>query len=79
MFLLPLGFSLLFSILLCVHVVRTGREMYWLWIILMFQPIGGAVYFFLNVVPDIFGGATAQKVSRAARAWAPGTPATRTR
>jgi len=39
----------------------------WLWIILMFQPIGGAVYFFLNIVPDIFGGTTARRVSAAAR------------
>jgi Ca2+-binding RTX toxin-like protein len=42
------GLSLLFSILLCVHVVRTGREMFWLFIILIFQPIGGLVYFVAN-------------------------------
>ena len=59
--------SLVIAVLLCWHAVRTGRDSFWLWIILMFQPIGGAVYFFLNVVPDIFGGATAQKVSRVAR------------
>jgi hypothetical protein len=59
--------SLVIAVLLCWHAVKTGRDSFWLWIILMFQPIGGAVYFFLNIVPDIFGGATAQKVSRAAR------------
>jgi hypothetical protein len=59
--------SLAIAVLLCWHAVRTGRDSFWLWIILMFQPIGGAVYFFLNVVPDIFGGTTAQKVGRAAR------------
>src|SRR5579859_7278197 len=59
--------SLVVAVLLCWHAVKTGRDSFWLWIILMFQPIGGAVYFFLNVVPDIFGGTTAQKVSRAAR------------
>ena len=59
--------SLIIAVLLCWHAMRTGRDSFWLWIILMFQPIGGAVYFFLNVVPDIFGGTTAQKVSRAAR------------
>jgi hypothetical protein len=59
--------SLVIAVLLCWHAVKTGRDSFWLWIILMFQPIGGAVYFFLNVVPDIFGGSTAQKVSRAAR------------
>ena len=62
-FLLSLGIA----ILLCWHAVKTGRDSFWLWIIIMFQPLGGLVYFALNIVPDIFGGTTAQKVSRAAR------------
>ena len=62
-----LGLSLLFSVLLAVHVVRTGRAMYWLWIILMFQPLGGVVYLITNVLPDVFGGTTARRISRAAR------------
>ncbi len=59
--------SLVFAILLCWHAVKTGRDSMWLWIILMFQPIGGLVYVALNIVPDVFGGRTAQKISRAAR------------
>lgn len=59
--------SLAIAVLLCWHALRTGRDTFWLWIILMFQPLGGAVYFFLNVVPDIFGGAAAQQATRAAR------------
>ena len=62
-----LGLSLVFSILLCVHVVRTGREMYWLMIILMFQPLGGVVYAIINVLPDLTGGSTARRITRAAR------------
>ncbi len=61
------GLSLLFSILLCVHVVRTGREMYWLLIILMFQPIGGIVYGVAILLPAFLGGSTARKLSHAAR------------
>lgn len=66
---IPLGFllSLVIAVLLCWHAMKTGRDTMWLWIILMFQPIGGAVYFFLNIVPDIFGGTTARRVSAAAR------------
>lgn len=67
---MPLGLlalSLLFSILLAVHVVRTGRETYWLFIILMFQPLGGVVYAIVHVLPDIFGGSAARKITRAAR------------
>jgi hypothetical protein len=66
--LLPIGLaSLVFSILLCVHVVRSGREMYWLWIILMFQPIGGLVYAVAIVAPEMLGGRTARRVGQAAR------------
>jgi hypothetical protein len=62
-----IGLSLAFSVALCVHVVRTGREMYWLFIILAFQPLGGVVYALINVLPDIFGGSTARQFSKAAR------------
>ena len=61
------GLSLVFSILLCVHVVRTGQQMYWLWIILAFQPLGGLVYFVAVMLPDIMGGSTARQLTRAAR------------
>jgi hypothetical protein len=59
--------SLIMSILLCWHAVKTGRNSMWLMIILMTQPIGGLVYIALNILPDLFGGRTAQRVSRAAR------------
>ena len=62
-----LGLSLIFSILLCVHAVRSGKEMYWLWIILMFQPIGGLVYFVAILLPSLTGGPTARKAREAAR------------
>jgi hypothetical protein len=65
---LPLfGLSLLFSVLLCVHVVRTGREMYWLMIILMLQPIGGLVYFVAILVPSLAKAPAARKAGEKAR------------
>ena len=62
-----LGLSLLFSIALCVHVVRTGQQMYWLMIILLFQPLGGLVYLIAIVAPEFLGGAKAQKARQVAR------------
>lgn len=59
--------SLLFAIALAVHVVRTGRELYWVWIILIFQPLGGLVYFAAIVLPDLFGGRTVRRIGRSAR------------
>jgi len=66
--LLLLGLSLLISIALAVHVVRTGRELFWLWIILIFQPIGGLVYFLAIMLPEMSRGAGAQRLGASARA-----------
>lgn len=59
--------SLIFSILLCVHVVRTHREIYWILIILLFQPLGGLVYALAIILPEMLGGRTARRVGAAAR------------
>lgn len=61
------GVSVVFSILMCVHVYRTGRELYWMFIILVIQPFGGIVYFLLNVLPEIMGGSTARRIGQQAR------------
>lgn len=61
------GLSLIFSIGLCVHAVRTGQNYFWLWIILLFQPLGGVVYLVAVVLPGIMGGPTVRKAGEAAR------------
>ena len=61
------GLSLIFSIGLCVHAVRTGQNYFWLWIILLFQPLGGIVYLVAIVLPSIMGGPTVRKAGQAAR------------
>jgi hypothetical protein len=65
--LLGAGLFVALSIALCVHVVRTGREMYWLMIILFFMPIGGLVYFVAIMLPALLKGPALQKAGRAAR------------
>ena len=61
------GLSLLFSIVLCVHVVRTNQAMYWLMIILMLQPIGGIVYLVAIVLPSMAGSTAARRMAQGAR------------
>lgn len=62
------GLSLIFSVGLCVHAVRTGQNYFWLWIILLFQPLGGVVYLVAIVLPSIMGGPTVRMAGQAARA-----------
>jgi len=62
------GLSLVFSVALCVHAVRTGQSMYWLMIILLLQPLGGLVYLIAIVLPGMAGGPTARRLGQGARA-----------
>ncbi len=61
------GLSLIFSIILCVHAVRTNQNMYWLWIILVI-PFGNIVYLVAIVLPSMLGGTTARRMGAATRA-----------
>ncbi len=46
-------FEILIKIFFAVHVVRTGRDRYWLWVIILFPGIGPLVYFIAEYVPDL--------------------------
>lgn len=61
------GLSLLISILLCVHVVRTNQQLYWLFVILFLPPLGGIVYLVAIFLPDVLGGTRAKRLGMAAR------------
>lgn len=55
------------SLLCGIHAVRSGREMYWLWIFIIAPLLGPAFYFFAVLVPEWMGGRTARNVGKAAR------------
>jgi hypothetical protein len=61
------GLSLIVTVLLCVHVVRTNQPIYWLFIILLLPSIGSLIYLAAVVVPEIFGGTRARRMGMAAR------------
>ncbi len=65
--LLAIGLPLLFAVVLCIHVVRTGQPMFWLSIILFFPGFGGLVYLIVVVLPSLMGGTGAQRLGQAAR------------
>ncbi len=44
-----------------VHAIRSGREMYWLFIIMFLPALGCALYFFTQVVPDSRNSYTLRK------------------
>jgi hypothetical protein len=61
------GLSLLLSVALCVHVVRTNQSMYWLWIILAIPWLGSLVYLIAVVLPGFTQGPAARRLAQGAR------------
>ncbi|MGE0829963.1 MAG: hypothetical protein AB7O04_11495 [Hyphomonadaceae bacterium] len=55
------------SLLCGIHVIRTGREMFWLWILVIAPLLGPAIYVLAVVVPEMLGGRAARSVGKAAR------------
>lgn len=59
--------SILLQVACGVHVVRTGRPMYWLFILFIGSFIAVAVYVLAEVVPDLGNNPSARKAMRSAR------------
>jgi len=59
--------ALIFTIAMCVHVVRTNQQLYWIFIILIAPGLGALIYFVAIVLPDLLGGTTARRAAAAAR------------
>jgi len=47
-----------------VHAMRTGRNMYWLMILLVFPFLGSVVYFFAEYLPELRHSTVARKSAR---------------
>lgn len=67
------GLHILIALLCAVHVVRSGQQLYWLFILFAFPLLGSLVYFFAIYLPHsrLQHGAV-KAVSAAARALDPG-------
>lgn len=68
-----LGLHILLALFCAYHVVRTGQQLYWLFILFAFPLLGSLVYFFAIYLPNsrLERGAV-KAVSAAARALDPG-------
>jgi hypothetical protein len=61
------------QVLCAVHIVRTGRPYYWIYVVVFVPMVGMLVYFFVEVMPDLLGTRTARSaVAGVGRALDPG-------
>lgn len=64
---------LLAQILCAVHVARTGRQLYWIYIIVFVPLVGIIAYFIVEMLPELTGSRTARRaVSGVGKALDPG-------
>ena len=59
--------SLLVTVLLCVHVVRTNQSMFWIFVLVFLGPIGWLIYVGAVILPEMLGGTRAKRMGMAAR------------
>ena len=55
-------FEILIKVYFGIHVVKTGCDHYWLWIIIFFPGIGSLIYFFAEYLPDLQRNYKVQKL-----------------
>lgn len=61
---MPVYLTYFIQLLLIVHVLKTGRERMWIFILLFLPLVGGAAYLVLELLPGFMGGVRGQKAAR---------------
>ena len=56
--------SLIIQIALVVHIVKTGRNMTWVFIVIFVPLVGSIAYFIVELLPELSGSRTARNLKR---------------
>jgi len=56
--------SILIQLALVVHIIKTGRNTTWVFIVLIFPLIGSLAYFIVELLPELTGSRTARTAKR---------------
>ncbi len=59
--------SLLVQVLLIVHVIKTGRNQIWIWVLALLSYAGIIAYICVELIPDVFRSRTARRTARGLR------------
>jgi hypothetical protein len=51
-------------ILLIIHVIKTGRNQIWIWVLALFGPVGAVAYVVVEIIPDLLRSRAARKTTR---------------
>ncbi len=56
--------SIIVQVLLIFHVLRTGRDFRWIFLLIFLPGIGSLIYLVMEVIPSLTGGLAARRVAR---------------
>src|SRR5262249_21383201 len=59
--------SALVQVLLIVHVIKTGRNTIWIWVLVLLPMAGPLAYLIVEVLPDLFGSRFGRSTARGVR------------
>jgi hypothetical protein len=58
---------ILLRVALVVHIVKTGRNTLWVWLVIFEPVIGGLAYFVVEILPGLMGSRTAKRAASGLR------------
>jgi hypothetical protein len=58
-----MGASILLQVLLVIHVIRTGRNTIWIWVLVLLPLAGPIAYVATEILPEVLGGRTARRAA----------------
>jgi len=56
--------SILVQVILIVHVIKTGRNQIWIWVLALLSIAGAIAYIVVELLPDVFRSRAAQRTAR---------------
>ncbi|MEL7450848.1 MAG: tetratricopeptide repeat protein [Pseudomonadota bacterium] len=56
--------SLIVQVAVVIHIIKTGRNTTWIWVVMLLPGAGSIAYLVLEVLPDLMGTRTARRASR---------------
>jgi hypothetical protein len=56
--------SILVQVILIIHVIKTGRNQIWIWVLALLSIPGAIAYIVVELLPDVFRSRAAQRTAR---------------
>ena len=55
---------IIITVILIIHVIKTGRNTIWIWVLALLSVAGAIAYIVVELLPDLFRSRTAQRTAR---------------